>query len=365
MSTAAASSTPTTNTNTNTNASTASGDGPILERFALGNQWPTIDPFLFVAHHRDAYPAGTEAMGPDAPLDGRELGADFADVDGWNMYHGSTVPGFPQHPHRGFETITYVRRGLIDHADSLGAAARFGHGDMQWVTAGNGIVHSEMFPLLNRDGPNPLELFQIWLNLPAADKTADPAFTMYWNDSLPVIEHTDDRGATASVRVIVGGLGGHEPPAPPPDSWAAKDSDVAIWHVRLEGGASWELPAAGRADTRRMVYAFEGDHVGLNGSRLAAGNGALVDSTSPVELTGGPDGVELLVMQGRPIAEPVARYGPFVMNTRAEIAQAFDDYRATGFGGWPWSADDPVHGTAPKRFARHPDGRTESPTVDA
>lgn len=130
-------------------------DAVIHEVFPLGNQWPTLDPFLFVAHHRDAYPAGTGAMGPDAPLDGREIGADFADIDGWNMYHGSAVPGFPQHPHRGFETITYVRHGLIDHADSLGAAARFGHGDMQWVTAGNGIVHSEMFPLLNRDEANP------------------------------------------------------------------------------------------------------------------------------------------------------------------------------------------------------------------
>ena len=95
---------------------------------------------------------------------------DFAGADGWRMYHGSIVPGFPQHPHRGFETVTFVRQGFIDHSDSLGATARFGRGDVQWLTAGEGIVHCEMFPLLDREGPNPCELFQIWLNLPAADK---------------------------------------------------------------------------------------------------------------------------------------------------------------------------------------------------
>ena len=101
------------------------------------------------------------------------------------MYHGSTVPGFPVHPHRGFETVTFVRQGLIDHADSLGAAARFGRGDVQWLTAGKGIVHAEMFPLLDRDGPNTAELFQIWLNLPAADKMVEPHFTMLWDQRHP------------------------------------------------------------------------------------------------------------------------------------------------------------------------------------
>src|SRR5215218_9108768 len=183
-------------------------DDPVIQAVPLGARWPTIDPFLFCAHHDDAYPAGTEGLGPDAPLTGREIGADFAGVDGWNMYHGAVVPGFPQHPHRGFETVTIVRKGLIDHSDSLGAAARFGRGDVQWLTAGRGVVHSEMFPLLDDTAPNPLELFQIWLNLPAADKMTEPYFTMLWAHEIP---HVTAPGVDVSV--IAGRLGTVDAPS--------------------------------------------------------------------------------------------------------------------------------------------------------
>ena len=99
---------------------------PIVRAQLLGPQWPTMDPFLFCAHHDDAYPAGNAAFGPAVPIEDRQIGSDFSRKDGWSMYHGDTVPGFPGHPHRGFETVTLVRKGLIDHSDSLGAAARFG-----------------------------------------------------------------------------------------------------------------------------------------------------------------------------------------------------------------------------------------------
>ena len=107
--------------------------------------WPTRDPFLFCVHHFDAYPKGNDKFGPAASLAGRDIGRDFAGVDGWRMYHGDTVPGFPSHPHRGFETVTIVRQGLLDHSDSLGASARYVDGDVQWLTAGAGIQHAEMF----------------------------------------------------------------------------------------------------------------------------------------------------------------------------------------------------------------------------
>src|SRR5690349_1183030 len=156
------------------------------------------------------------------------------------MYHGEVVPGFPQHPHRGFETVTIVRRGLIDHSDSLGAAARFGGGDVQWLTAGRGIVHSEMFPLVERAAPNPLELFQIWLNLPRADKLVAPYFTMLWHEKIPVV-----RDGGTEIQVVAGRLGDAQPLAPPPNSWAARpDADLAIWTIKMQPGARWTLPAA-------------------------------------------------------------------------------------------------------------------------
>ena len=145
-------------------ASTPATASPVLHVKPLGFPWRTIDPFLFCAYHDDAYPHGNGQLGPAVSLAGRDIGQDFSRKDGWSMYHGSSVPGFPPHPHRGFETVTIARKGLIDHADSLGAQARFGRGDVQWLTAGKGVVHSEMFPLLKTDEANPLELFQIWIN---------------------------------------------------------------------------------------------------------------------------------------------------------------------------------------------------------
>ncbi|MEZ5207779.1 MAG: pirin family protein [Acidimicrobiales bacterium] len=332
----------------------------VLQTVPLEFQWPTIDPFLFCVHHDDAYPAGNERLGPDASLAGRQLGNDFEPRDGWRMYHGEVVPGFPAHPHRGFETITYVRRGLIDHSDSLGAAARFGRGDVQWMTAGGGVVHSEMFPLLDADGPNPVELFQIWMNLPADDKLVEPHFSMLWDHDIPRVTTTDGEGRGVEVTVIAGTLAGASAPPPPPHSWASRpDSDVAIWHVVLDAGASFELPAAASDETVRTLYVFEGDGLDIAGEAVGARTGNVVRATQPVVVTAPASGAEVLVLQGRPIGEPVAQYGPFVMNDRAGIEQAFADYQRTGFGGWPWPADDPNHGPDRGRFARHADGRLE------
>ena len=333
----------------------------VLETLPLGFPWQTVDPFLFCVHHDDAYPAGNEQLGVSpASLAGRNLGSDFVVKDGFRMYHGEVVPGFPQHPHRGFETVTLARRGYIDHSDSLGAAARFGRGDAQWLTAGGGIVHSEMFPLLDSSEPNPVELFQIWLNLPAEDKLVEPHFAMLWEPDIPRHIFTDEAGRKVEVTTVAGELAGQAPPPPPPKSWASRpDTDVAIWCLRLQAGARWLLPKARHPEAIRTLYFFAGSSVQVDDRVLGSHAAAVVQSDVDVELSAGPDGCELLMLQGRPIGEPIAQHGPFVMNSRAEIQQAFSDYQRTRFGGWPWPSDDPVHGREAGRFAKHIDGRLE------
>jgi hypothetical protein len=346
------------------NSSTTTVQSPMVRIEPLGFPWPTIDPFLFCVHHDDAYPRGNAELGPDAPLAGRALGQDFSRKDGWSMYHGHPVPGFPPHPHRGFETVTIVRQGLIDHADSLGATARFGAGDTQWLTAGKGIVHSEMFPLLDTAAANPLELFQIWLNLPARSKMAEPHFTMFWAEDVPRLRVVDDAGKATEIAVIAGRLDGADraPLAPPPDSWAAQDdADLAIWTLRMAPGARWTLPPARGIGTRRMLYRFKGGALRVGGETVSTPAAIELRGDAAVELVNGAEASELLLLQGRPIGEPVAQSGPFVMNSDAEIAAAFADYRRTGFGGWPWADDAPVHGRDPARFARRADGSTETP----
>ena len=333
----------------------------ILNMQPLGFPWPTLDPFLFCVHHNDAYPQGNATMGPAASLTGRNIGQDFASKDGWSMYHGDTIPGFPSHPHRGFETVTITRQGLIDHSDSLGATARFGGGDVQWLTAGKGIVHCEMFPLVHTDKPNPLELFQIWLNLPARNKMVQPHFTMLWREEINRVLQQDAKGNTTEGACVAGALGEARGLPPPPDSWAAQDeSDLAIWTIKMDSGARWTLPAATGKGTRRMLYFFNGTSLQVAGQAVQASSALELRADQALELVNGSKPAELLMLQGRPINEPVAQYGPFVMNTQAEIQQAFADYQRTAFGGWPWPSSDPVHPREQGRFAKHADGRLET-----
>lgn len=334
----------------------------IREQFELGFPWKTYDPFLFCVHHDDAYPAGDSNQGVATGLAGRQIGSDFSGRDGFSMYHGRRVPGFPRHPHRGFETISIVRSGFMDHSDSLGAKARFTKGDVQWMTAGRGIQHSEMFPLVHENAPNPTGLFQVWINLPASKKMSPPHFSMLWSENIPVVEFENARNARAKITVVAGHFGDSPPPpSPPPESWASQSNGhVAIYTIELDPGAELTLPEA-PADANRTLYYFSGNGINVGGTPIEVHSGLRLVPELPVTIENGDAKAELLLLQGAPIGEPIAHYGPFVMNSSREIQEAIDEYRRTEFGAWPWASDAPVHDREAGRFAVHADGRIDEP----
>lgn len=324
----------------------------------LNFPWQTQDPFLFCAFHNDHYPKSNGKLGPVDSLEGRQLGSDFSGKDGWSMYHGEKVPGFPSHPHKGFETITIAEKGLVDHSDSLGAAGRFGNGDVQWMTAGGGVQHSEMFPLLNEEVENHLLLFQIWLNLPRASKHVPAHFAMLWQEDIPLFEH-DDEGHKTVVKVICGKLDEFNIVAPAPDSFAANpENDVAVWLIEMAPDATWELPVAS-VEANRSIYMYEGDQVDLEGNALFTGHTARLRADFNTKIQNGGKTAKFLFLQGKPIGEPVAKYGPFVMNTNLEIQEAMMQFQRTQFGGWPWPSHANTHAPQRGRFALHADGKEE------
>lgn len=331
----------------------------IIKVSPLGFPWQTQDPFLFCAHHRDEYPKGNEHMGPAVSLAGRNIGQDFTIKDGWRMYHGQTMPGFPYHPHRGFETVTICKEGFVDHTDSLGAAGRFGKDDVQWMTAGRGVQHSEMFPLIHKDKSNPLEIFQVWLNLPKASKLVEPHFKMLWSDEVPVIREQDSQGRNIQVDVIAGKVGEVQALDPTPDSWAARpENKVLILTIQLAAHATWTLPGE-LTGINRTLYFYKGNTLQIDGKKVPAYHAIQVKPESPIVLEAGDEECNLLVLQGKPINEPVAQHGPFVMNTQAEIYETFEEYQRTQFGGWPWPEREQAHPRDKGRFALYADGREE------
>lgn len=304
-------------------------------------------------------------------------GSDFDPHAPYRMYHGDKVPGFPQHPHRGFETVTATMTGLIDHADSVGNAGRYGEGDVQWMTAGGGVVHGEMFPLVHSDKPNTLRLFQLWLNLPKKSKMVKPSFAMFWSDDVPIWKSEDGK---CSVAVWAGdyflGKGDDLQNKPPPDSWAANpENDVAILHITIQPGASkMTIPKANKSGVNRTMYLIKGhtNGVKIDGKIVSEKVYMEMDPTKDISIelssssleSSVASNTEFLLLQGKPINEPVAQHGPFVMNTRAEIQEAFMDYSRTQFGGWPWPRDDMIFPQDKGRFALIDGKETHPPATE-
>jgi len=331
---------------------------PVKNTKHLSLPWETQDPFIFCSYHHDLYPGNNDKLGPDSSLEGRSIGQDFAGKDGWNMYHGRVVPGFPAHPHCGFETISVVTKGMVDHSDSLGGKGRFGNGDVQWLTSGRGLQHAEMFPLLD-EVSNPFEIFQIWINLPRKSKNVEPHYKMLWHENIPVIVEKDDRGNQTRINLIAGSHKGHKALNPAPDSWAADPANaVQIWTIKAAPHAVFTIPAT-EIEATRSLFFYRGTSISIGETKVQEYQVVELDAAEDAEIENGAGEGCFLFLQGRPINEPFEQMGPFVSNSQAEIREIVSEYQRTQFGGWPWPDNEPVHGKERGRFALYTNGEEE------
>lgn len=224
------------------------------------------------------------------------------------------VAGFPSHPHRGIETLTIMLEGGFEHQDHMGHRAAIRSGGAQWMSAGRGVIHSEM-PL---PGEGSIHGFQLWINLPASDKLREPDYAQAEASELPDVALENGR-----LRVIAGR---HGELVSPIDRTAC---EASILELRLgpSGGYVWTPPAGHRA----LLRPFQGTiSIGLGGAspaRVASGQMAVLDGDGPIEIVAEESGAGMLLLSGKPLGEPIVQYGPFVMNTADEIRQAIQDYQ--------------------------------------
>ena len=259
------------------------GAGVRLNRVIGTPQVPDIDPFLMLDEFRSD---------------------DAADY----------LAGFPDHPHRGFETVTYMLAGRMRHADNHGHSGLLEAGSVQWMTAGRGIIHSEMPE--QEDGL--MAGFQLWINLPARLKMSKPHYQEFPAAAMPVVQPA----AGVSVKLIAGELAGQAGPV------SGIATQPLYWDISLDAGVAWEAPVP--ATHQAFLYVFEGSveaGPATSRHRVQQGQMAVLGQGDHVDITGGDGGGRLLLIAGLPLREPVARYGPFVMNTAQEIRQAFEDYQ--------------------------------------
>jgi quercetin 2,3-dioxygenase len=279
------------------------GGGFVVRRPFPGQQLDSVDPFLLI-----------DEMGPVDYAPGEAVGA-------------------PDHPHRGFETVTYVLEGEMEHEDSAGHRGRLGPGDVQWMTAGAGVVHSEMPSRRIREQGGRVHGFQVWVNLPSRDKLVRPRYQEYSGERLPQA-HTKD--GKAQVRIVAGEALGAR-------AVISTHTPIVFQDWTVRAGADATVPVA--PEMRAMVYVFEGSaRIGSTGELVREGQLAILDGGDEVRLRGADGPGRLLLLAGVPLREPVARYGPFVMNTRDELVQAFADYESGKMGEITRSAE--VHGDA-------------------
>ncbi|KVE94157.1 pirin family protein [Burkholderia vietnamiensis] len=240
-----------------------------------------------------------------------------------NFEPAAAPRGVGQHPHRGFETVTIVYDGEVAHRDSTGAGGVIGPGDVQWMTAASGILHEEFHSEAFTKRGGPLEMVQLWVNLPAADKMGEPGYQTLLNADIPVVELPDGAGR---ARIVAGELDGRRGPA-------RTHTPIDVWDVRLAAGGRARFPIA---EGRTLAVVVLSGTVLVNGETVAreAQFVQLSREGSDVDIEANGD-VKLLILSGEPIDEPVVGYGPFVMNSQEEIRAAIDDFNGGRFGRMP------------------------------
>lgn len=227
--------------------------------------------------------------------------------------------GVGQHPHRGFETVTFVYAGEVEHRDSTGNGGVIGPGDVQWMTAGSGILHEEFHSSAYAGRGGPFEMVQLWVNLPAKDKFTAPRYQGITDASIPAVQLPDDGG---TLRVIAGQYGGHHGPA-------ATYTPINAWDLRLQAGKSVELA---QPEGWTALLVVQAGTVLLNGSVLGETQVATLSTNGTgIHLKATTD-AKILLLAGEPIDEPVVGHGPFVMNSQQEIIQAITDFNSGKFG---------------------------------
>jgi redox-sensitive bicupin YhaK (pirin superfamily) len=266
-----------------TGQETSDGAGVRLTRVMGGPQLPQLDPFLLLDHFVSDDP-------------------------------GDYIGGFPPHPHRGFETVTYLLAGQVEHRDNAGHSGLLQTGGVQWMTAGRGVIHSEMPQ--QRDGL--LSGFQLWVNLPASHKMAEPRYQEFDRDALAL----ESRDGGVEVRVVAGETSRNT--AGPVSELV---TPALFFDIKLPAGTHFSeaVPEAYNG----FVYLIEG-MVSIEGEKLEGGRLAVLDHGDSIEIEARADS-RLLLVAGQPLNEPIARRGPFVMNSEAELQQAFNDYQAGRF----------------------------------
>jgi redox-sensitive bicupin YhaK (pirin superfamily) len=291
-------------------------------------------------HTVTSAPAGYEGEG--FPVRRAFAGVDRADLDPFvhmdQMGEVDYAPGEPRgtswHPHRGFETVTYMIDGTFQHQDSHGGGGVITDGATQWMTAGKGILHIETPPEQLVISGGKFHGIQLWVNLPAADKMIAPAYQNLEADQVTLLA-SDDGGAL--VRVIAGEIDGHRGPG-------STHTPIAVVHATISPGAQLRLPWP--ADFNALVYTLDGaGSVGPDKHPVRTGQLAVFGKGDVLTIAATPNqSIDVLILGGRPIREPVFAYGPFVMNTKAEIVRALEDFQAGRLGVIPPNALMPFHG---------------------